>query len=83
MAGQGSTNEPLHKGIDAGRARSDDETVGMPPPAAAVSAVQREEAGSARAQTREQHADAGGHILPGVVAVAVAALSGIAVWMSS
>jgi hypothetical protein len=97
MAGQGSTTEQLRADIDAGRAGSnvgrpdpaaaplgtDEEAGGVPPAAAAVSVARHEEAANSRARTQQQGLGMGTEIYAGVIAVVIAALSGIAVWMSS
>jgi len=96
MAERGSTTEQLRKDIDSGRTSSkidypdpaaaplgtDDEAAGTPPSPVAIDMARREEVGNAAAATKEQSLGVGAAIYTGVLALVLASLSAIAVWLA-
>jgi hypothetical protein len=98
MANPGPNAEMLRRNIDRGQAGSkvdypdpaaaplgtDDEAAGTPPSAAAVQAAHAQEVGASPATTgSEDKHDAGSGIYVAIIAMVIAALSVVAVWLVS
>jgi hypothetical protein len=97
MASQSSTTAQLRADIDQGRTGSkvdhpdpaaaplgtDEEAAGTPPEAAAIAAARREEASLVRSPGNRQGLGSAAAIYAGLLALIIAALSGIAVWLAS